>query len=67
METCLRHFEYLLRIKPEKVAVLEMRTHAAWYLKGLPNSIEIKKKLYIIKTGKEFKEIIKEYIKTLNC
>ena len=27
LKTCLKHFEYLLEIKPEKVAVLEMRTH----------------------------------------
>ena len=42
MQTCFKHFNYLLEIKPEKVAILEMRTHAAWYLKGLPNSTAVK-------------------------
>ena len=62
METCLKHFNYLLEIKPEKVAVLEMRTHAAWYLKGLYNGVAIKKKLYEIKTKDEFLSTINEYL-----
>lgn len=65
METCLKHFKYLLEIKPEKVAVLEMRTHAAWYLKGLPGAVAVKNKLYSIKSREEFIETIKEYMETL--
>jgi len=65
MELCLRHFNYLLEIKPEKVAVLEMRTHGAWYLKGLPMGVKVKKKLYEIKTKEEFVRLINQYIKTL--
>lgn len=65
MQTCLKHFNYLLEIKPEKVAVLEMRTHAAWYLKGLPNGISIKKRLYEIKTKEEFINTINEYMEKL--
>ena len=66
MKTCLKHFEYLLQIKPEKVAVLEMRTHASWYLKGLPNAICIKKRLYEIKTKDEFITLINEYMENLS-
>lgn len=66
MQTCLKHFDYLLKIKPEKVAVLEMRTHGAWYLKGLPNGVSIKKKLYEIKTKEEFISTIKEYMENLS-
>lgn len=65
METCLKHFNYLLEIKPEKVAVLEMRTHAAWYLKGLPNAVNVKKVLYTLKTKEEFINTIKEYMENL--
>lgn len=64
METCLKHFSYLLKIKPEKVALLEMRTHGAWYLKGLPGGVNIKKKLYQINKKEEFISIIKEYMET---
>lgn len=65
LKTCLKHFEYLLQIKPEKIAVLEMRTHGAWYLKGLPNGVSVKKKLYEIKTKEEFIKTIEQYIDTL--
>lgn len=66
MNTCLKHFDYLLQIKPEKVAVLEMRTHGAWYLKGLPNGVSVKKRLYEIKTKNEFISLIKEYMENLS-
>ncbi len=66
LEICLRHFDYLLQIKSEKTAVLEMRTHGAWYLKGMPGSVEIKRKLYMINKKEEFINIIKEYMENLN-
>lgn len=66
MKTCLKHFDYLLKIKPEKVAVLEMRTHGAWYLKGLKDSVSVKNKLYQIKTKEEFINTIQEYMETLS-
>lgn len=65
MKLCLKHFDYLLKIKDEKTAVLEMRTHAAWYLKGLPSSSIVKQKLYTLKTKDEFIKLINDYIQTL--
>ena len=65
MQTCLKHFNYLLEIKPEKVAVLEMRTHGAWYLKGLPNGVSVKKKLYEVNTKEDFINIINEYMEKI--
>ena len=35
MDVCLLHFERLMALKGEKVAVREMRKHASWYLKGI--------------------------------
>ena len=34
IEMIKKHLNYLLKIKPEKVAVTEMRTHVPHYLKG---------------------------------
>lgn len=65
IQTCLKHFDYLFQIKPEKIAVLEMRTHGAWYLKGLPNAASVKKRLYEITTKEEFINTMKEYMETL--
>lgn len=36
------HFEGLIETKGEHIAVLEMRKHAAWYLKGIPNSAAVR-------------------------
>ena len=46
VEMSIKHLNNLIKYKPEKTAVLEMRNHIAWYIKGLPGSTEIKNKLY---------------------
>lgn len=55
----LHHFELLLKTKGEKLALLEIRSHAAWYLKGIPNTTELKNKIMKSKTKEEFIELIK--------
>lgn len=65
LEMCFHHMEYLRKIKCEKVTVLEMRSHIAWYLKGLPDSIETKNKCFQATTIDELKEIIQEYFRKL--
>jgi len=62
---CFKHLNYLLKIKPEKVAVLEMRSHIAWYLKGLPGNVEIKNEIFKAKTAIELEKIISNYLKNL--
>ena len=37
-----KHHQLLLELKGEKLALLEMRGHVAWYLKGKPGSAKIK-------------------------
>ena len=56
-----KHFDYLLKIKPEKVALLEIRTHAAWYLKGIPGSKEMKLEIFKTKTKDEFLNILNRF------
>ena len=46
IDMCLHHLDYLRQIKNEKLTCLEMRSHIAWYIKGLRNSSEIKNKIY---------------------
>ena len=53
-----KHLEYLLKIKPEKTALLEMRTITAYYLKGLPGAATIKQEVFKTKTKEEFLEVI---------
>ncbi|MFA5604127.1 MAG: tRNA dihydrouridine synthase DusB [Bacilli bacterium] len=58
-----KHVDYLLKIKPEKVVMLEMRSHVAWYLKGLPGGAEVKRKLNGITTVKELESLLDAYLK----
>ncbi|MEG1351369.1 MAG: tRNA dihydrouridine synthase DusB [Bacilli bacterium] len=59
---CLKHLNYLLRIKPEKVALLEIRTHVSWYLKGLNNSAVIKTKIYQSTSINDIIKILNDYL-----
>lgn len=61
-----KHLEYLLKIKPEKVAVTEMRTHVPHYLKGLKNNNEVNNKIFKTTTTKEFNQILDEYLNKQN-
>ncbi len=61
----IKHFNYLLEIKPEKTALLEMRTQASYYLKGLPGSTEIKEKVFKCQTKEEFLDLIQTYFDRL--
>ena len=60
-DTILKHHELLLKLKDEKLALLEMRGHVAWYLKGIPNSNEIKNKIFLQKNISAIIEILNEY------
>ena len=55
-----KHLDYLVQIKPEKTALLEMRTNACYYLKGISNTSSIKKELFQTKTKTEFLKIIEK-------
>ena len=54
------HYDLLKKYTSEKQALLEIRMHALWYIKGLPNIKEYKSKITSCKTEKEFKEILNE-------
>ena len=61
IDLTIKHLDYLCEIKQEKVAVLEMRTHAAWYIKGLKESKEVKLKIFKCETKEELLKILLEY------
>ena len=65
IDMCFHHLDYLLKIKCEKVSVLEMRSHIAWYLKGLPGSVEVKNACFKANTSEELKDILKNYLNKL--
>jgi len=60
-----RHLNLLMETKPYKVAMLEIRSHAAWYLKNLPNTKELKESIFKINNHEELIKLLDEYL-TIN-
>nr|WP_294999644.1 tRNA dihydrouridine synthase DusB [uncultured Methanobrevibacter sp.] len=66
IEMIKRHAELLSEIRPEKVAIHKMRTHAAYYLKGQYRSVEIKPKLFKMNTKEELFSLLDEYVELIS-
>ena len=58
IEMLKRHYNLLLLDKKESLALLEIRSHALWYLKGLPNVSKIKVLICNAKTSEELFDIL---------
>lgn len=61
-----RHYQLLLESQCERQAILEIRTHALWYIKGLPNSAKIKNQICSIKKSEDLFEVLDNYISSLS-
>ena len=46
IDMCLKHLSYLLTLKDEKLACLEIRNHIGWYLKGIKGANDVKNNIY---------------------
>ena len=62
-DTILWHHKLLLDLKGEHLALLEMRSHVAWYIKGMPGSAKIKDLCNRQVSFDEVIKILKEYLK----
>ncbi len=62
IEMLKKHFEYLINTKPDKLALLEIRSHIAWYLKGYPNLKEFKQELMFAKSKEHFNDVIERFV-----
>lgn len=57
-----KHLDYLLETKPVKVAMLEIRNHSAWYLKGIKNTKELKENIFKTTTKEELINLLDNYL-----
>ncbi len=58
IDMVLRHFKLLTELKGEAAAAREMRRHAAWYIKGLPEAAAYRQKLVHVKNYEETAAIL---------
>lgn len=61
IDMLLRHLDLLVGHKGEYTGIREMRSHAAWYTKGLPSSAELRLKFNQASTREDFIQIMENY------
>lgn len=62
-DVIIRHYNNLIELKGEYVAVREMRKHISYYIKGLPNATEMRRKINETTEKQEVFKIIEENLK----
>jgi tRNA-dihydrouridine synthase B len=61
LDTCKEHLNLACAFKGEGVAVMEMRKHVAWYIKGLPKAAGMRNKVNLVSNKREMEGLIEEY------
>ena len=59
---CIKHLKYLEETKPEKLVILEIRSHLAWYLKGISGANNIKNKVYQCKRIHDIMQVLNDFL-----
>jgi nifR3 family TIM-barrel protein len=62
-EMMILHMDSLIELKGEHVALLEMRSHGPWYLKGIDHATTLRKQLSQARTRDEFVIHINDFFK----
>ncbi|BBB91303.1 MAG TPA: tRNA dihydrouridine synthase DusB [Methylomusa anaerophila] len=57
----LRHLDMLVEYKGEYIGIREMRSHGAWYTRGLPRSAELRLKFNQVLSKEDFIAVLEEY------
>ncbi|HDP99933.1 MAG TPA: tRNA dihydrouridine synthase DusB [bacterium] len=61
-----RHYHQKIQLSGRKLAILEMRKHLVWYLKGLPGSSQIRAEIFKISEPELIKDTISKYFSRLS-
>lgn len=61
MDVAVLHLDRLINLKGEKVAVMEMRKHASWYLKGIRGNGKARKLINQAETRDELVDILRAF------
>ncbi|TWH46983.1 tRNA-dihydrouridine synthase B [Sporomusa sp. KB1] len=61
IDMLLRHLDLLVEHKGEYIGIREMRSHAAWYTKGLPKSAELRLRFNQATSREDFIRIMENY------
>lgn len=67
IDVCRLHMERLVQIKGEKVAIMEMRKHASWYLKDMEGTGAVRKQINTTETEKQFLDVLYNYVEKVEA
>ncbi len=67
IDVCILHMDRLIDLKNEHVAVMEMRKHAAWYLKGLRGNAKVRNKINECSTREEIVDLLNGYVEKVEA
>ncbi len=62
IKMCIEHLEYLKETKCEKLAILEIRSHLSWYLKGIEGANNIKNKVYQCSNIHDIMQLLNDFL-----
>ena len=65
MAVLYRQIELAVSLKGERVALREARKHAAWYLKGLRGSAQVRVRVNLAQSLGELADILQAYLADL--
>lgn len=65
IEMAKKHAGILEKTKPEKLAISRMRTHAAYYLKGMYRSVDVKPQLFKTNSKEELFDLLDDFYKSI--
>lgn len=62
MDVCVLHMDRLIALKSEHLAVLEMRKHAAWYLKGIRGNANARREINDCNTREDIVKVLYDLV-----
>ena len=61
LNLAVAHMDQLIALKDERIAMMEMRSHMTWYLKGLPGAATVKREVVQVQARDEMVALLKNY------
>lgn len=65
INTIIRHMDALISLKGERTGICEMRSHIAWYVKGMRNASQLKQKVFTLYDKDEIIGLLRDFVKTI--
>jgi nifR3 family TIM-barrel protein len=67
IDVCILHLDRLIALKDEKVAVMEMRKHAAWYLKGIRGNAKVRNAINECNTREQLVTLLRNFVEEVEA